>query len=88
MDGQIQTANEAFLGGGGQGYLFQGKFKNEGNRKYQRQLAIIGTGNTENQYIDYGEQGIKRFIDMEQGRINYPHHYPEGVSLIFILCIS
>ena len=58
--------NEAILGGGGgNGIYFRRSSKNEGNRKSK---AMFGTGNTENQYINYGEQGIKRFIHREQGR--------------------
>ena len=44
--------NEAILGGN-KGIYFWGSSKDEGNKKSK---AMFGTGNTENQYIDYGEQ--------------------------------
>ena len=69
MDGWTHSyGNEAILGRGGvgnNGIYFRGSSKIEGNRKSK---AMFGTGNTENQYINYGEQGIKRFIHREQGR--------------------
>ena len=68
MNGQIQMANEAILGGN-KGIYFRVSSKNEGNRKSK---AMFGSGNTENQYIDYGEQGIKQYIYREQGRRYYP----------------
>ena len=53
---------------GNMGIYFRGSSKNEGKSKSK---AMFGTGNTENQYIDYDwEQGIKRFIYKEQGRRN------------------
>ena len=84
MDGKIKTAYEAILEGN-KGIYFWGSSKNEGNRKSK---ALFGTRNTENQYDDFGEQGIKRFIYRGQGRRYYPHPYPEMASLIFTVCIS
>ena len=68
MDGQIQTANEAILVRN-KGIYFRTNSKNEGNRKSK---AMFGSGTTENQYTDYGGQGINRFIYKEQGRRYYP----------------
>ena len=43
---------------------------------------MFGTGNTENQYIDYDwEQGIKRFIYKEQGRRNWTRTPPPNITL-------
>ena len=52
MNRQIQMANEDILG--------ETKMRGTG-----KQRQYFGTGNTENQYTDYGEQGIKRFIYRE-----------------------
>ena len=53
MDGWTNSDANGFILVENKGIYFRGSSKTEVNRKSN---ALFGTGNTENQYIDYGEQ--------------------------------